>query len=137
MALVKPVIVKGVQLVNVAGSALARAPFTAGDILGKKLIDTLNLLRADVNDAFGILSTGETSPEYFEDLTLDATGKPFGVVHNLKRRVRWVLVDWTPATTGQGALVERHNDATVADLSSDTKLVLRSYRAGTATIRVW
>lgn len=132
MSLKTPSILKATgAIIQVKGSESGRGAFTAADLVGTKLLDALNLLRKDVGDAMVPLSTGETAPIYFEDVRVDATGAPFKLAHNLKRRVRWLIVDWVPSTTGQPPQVERSPDST------DLVLVLRSYRAGSITVRVW
>lgn len=64
----------------------------------------------------------------FEDRAFDATGTTkYRLPHGLGGRVRWWVVDWQGAA---GPQLARHDD------SDDTALVLVSYVAGTATIRV-
>lgn len=65
----------------------------------------------------------------FEDVTVDATGTTtYTLRHGLNGRVRFWVVDWS--STSAGAALARH-----ADTDANT-LVLVSYVAGTATIRV-
>lgn len=65
----------------------------------------------------------------FEDRTLDATGTTkHSFEHKLGKRVRWFVVDWSGS--GGGAELSKDSSSTL-----DT-LVLVSYRAGVATIRI-
>lgn len=67
----------------------------------------------------------------FEDVAVDATATTkYRLPHKFGGRVRWWVVDWTPAVTGDVAAIGKH-----ADTDSNT-LVLVSGNAGTATIRV-
>jgi len=132
MALKTPSILKATgDIIQVPGTETGRGAFTAADLLGTKLLDALNLLRKDLGDVMVPLSTGETAPIYFEDIVVDAAGTPFKLAHNLRRRVRWLVVDWMPGITGQEPQLERSPDST------ETILVLRSYHAGSVTLRVW
>ncbi len=65
----------------------------------------------------------------FEDRAVDATGTTkYRFPHTFGGRVRWSVVGWKSASAGP-QLVE-HSD------TSSTMLVLVSYVAGTATVRV-
>ena len=68
----------------------------------------------------------------FEDVAVPATGAtaPVSLQHGLAGRVRWWVVDWVCATNV--APILRKDDT---NTTSDT-LVLLSYVAGTATVRV-
>lgn len=64
----------------------------------------------------------------FEDKAVDATGTTaYTLPHNFGGRVRWWVVDWSGSA---GPQLAKSSDTT------DRSLVLVSYVAGTATIRV-
>ncbi len=64
----------------------------------------------------------------FEDRVFDATGTTkYRLEHRFRGRVRWWVVDWLGTVA---PVLSRHADST-----SDV-LVLVSYAAGTATIRI-
>jgi hypothetical protein len=65
----------------------------------------------------------------YEDVPCLTAGAAIQLQHNFKGRVRWWIVDWT--STGTAAPVLKRNTTTTADT-----LVLLSYVAGTATIRI-
>ncbi len=66
----------------------------------------------------------------FEDVVVSTAGASVPLQHNLNGRVRWSVVDWECATNVAPIL---RKDATNTTAST---LVLLSYVAGTATIRV-
>ncbi len=66
----------------------------------------------------------------FEDVAVSTAGATVTLQHNLKGRVRWWLAGWQSSGTTAPILKE----STTA--TTDSTLVLMSYVAGTATIRV-
>ncbi len=65
----------------------------------------------------------------FEDLVCDGSGAALTLQHNFGGRVRQWVVDWTSGSAASPILIRGvETDA--------NKLVLYSYQAGTATIRV-
>ncbi len=137
MAINRPTIVDVNGNVSTVPYSDGGRPALSGIDIGANLLGTLNLIVTTQNQQSQALSTGETDPTYFQDVKVDSLGTPFSLVHNKGRRVRYQVVDCMPTTTGQPPQLERHGDATLAPLSTDNTLVLRSYRAGTMTIRVW
>lgn len=126
-----PTIFRGSRLIAMTATN-ARAAFAAADIAGTKLLDAMNLLRKDVNESIGALSTGEVSPIYFEDVTFSSDSTTRVVLrHGLGRRVRWSIVDWQNDTFSSPSV---WRDASQTD--NDT-LVLQTGSDGVATIRVW
>ncbi len=65
----------------------------------------------------------------YEDVPCDGAGGAITLQHNLTGRVRWWVVDWTSSGAVSPTLI------TGVETDSAT-LVLYSYAAGTATIRV-
>lgn len=65
----------------------------------------------------------------FEDLAVSTGGAQVRLAHGLGARVRWWIVDWS--SSGTAAPVLRKS----SDSDEDT-LILESYVAGTATVRV-
>ena len=66
----------------------------------------------------------------FEDVAVSTAGATVTLQHGLAGRVRWWVVDWVCATNV--APILRKDDTN----TTDSTLVLLSYVAGTATIRV-
>lgn len=66
----------------------------------------------------------------YEDVSVSTSGATVRLQHNFSGRVRWRVVDWTDAATGAPDL---RKDTTNTDANT---LVLKSYVAGTVTIRV-
>lgn len=64
----------------------------------------------------------------FEDWAVTA-GTAFDLEHRIGGRVRWWVVDWVPAATGDVAIFER-------TAATDTTLTLLPQNTGTVTIRV-
>lgn len=72
----------------------------------------------------------------FEDVAAGMGGTKLYIRHNLGRFVRWRVVDWAgSATTAGPSLVCDRLDATPE--TTPNVLALRSYVAGTVTIRVY
>lgn len=65
----------------------------------------------------------------FEDVAVSTAGATVSLQHNFAGRVRWYLVGWS--STGTQAPILKEAAATTA-----STLVLASYVAGTATLRV-
>ena len=66
----------------------------------------------------------------FEDVAVSTAGAPVSLQHGMAGRVRWWVVDWVCATNV--APILRKDDTN----TTDSTLVLLSYVAGTAVIRV-
>ena len=66
----------------------------------------------------------------FEDVAVSTAGALVTLQHNMRGRVRWWVVDWVCATN-VAPILRKSTTATTSDT-----LVLLSYVAGTATIRV-
>ena len=66
----------------------------------------------------------------FEDVPVSTAGATVSLEHDMGGRVRWHLVGWRSPGTSAPILKEE------TDLTTDRTLVLMSYVAGTATIRV-
>lgn len=65
----------------------------------------------------------------FEDLACDGAGAALTLQHNFAGRVRWWVTDWTSGSSACPILIRG------TETTADT-LVLYSYQAGTATLRV-
>ncbi len=66
----------------------------------------------------------------FEDVAVSTAGASVTLQHNFAGRVRWYLVGWQSSGTDAPILKEDTTNTT------ENTLVLKSYVAGTATIRV-
>lgn len=93
----------------------------------KKLSEFLTKLRSSVSD---LLRRWNPDRIDFEDMTVSTSGATVTLPHKFGGRVRWWLVGWRSSGTSAPILKE---DTTATD---DNTLVLLSYVAGTATIRV-
>lgn len=96
------------------------------------LAEPANLARA-LNDHEGSIAALQRRRSAtftdFEDIPLGTLGETVALNHGYGSRVRWWLVDWESAGT-TAPIVKR--DST----TDESTLVLASYVAGTATIRV-
>ncbi len=72
----------------------------------------------------------------FEDQACSTAGTALRLEHHFGRRVEWQVTRWTRTTPGGTHGLEERLTAGVAD-SDDNTLVLASYVAGIATIRVF
>lgn len=66
----------------------------------------------------------------YEDVATGAAGALLKLPHNFGARVRWHVVDWASTAGGAAPVLEK---STTTD---DDTLVLASYVAGTASIRI-
>lgn len=110
------------------GKAPARAVFTAEDAKDpEKVARLISGLLDDVAEL-----RRRYAPRWvdFEDVAVDALGTTFSLEHGFGGRVRWWVSGWqTSGATGPD--IREDTSATTA-----TAIALKSYNAGTATIRV-
>ena len=69
----------------------------------------------------------------YEDVPVSTAGALVPLQHNFGGRVRWWLVGWSSAGTSAPILRE---SSLAGSLSTTSTLILQSYVAGTATIRI-
>lgn len=110
-----------------AGTATTDATFTRQDVESP---DKLARAIQNLQRAVSLLTRNAPAEAVdFEDVAVAASGGVVRLRHGLRGRVRWYVVGWSTSGTS----------APVLKLSADTtedELVLLSYVAGTASIRV-
>lgn len=98
---------------------------TAEDVKDpEKLARTVQELRASA------LGEAERKELTFHDVSVSTAGALVKLPHNFGGRVHWSLVDWASTVGGAAPILEK---STTTD---DNTLVLASYVAGTASIRI-
>jgi hypothetical protein len=106
----------------------AREVLTEADVQDAAKLTRL-LVRL-LSDVAGLLRRANPSRIDFEDFPVSTAGAAVQLQHNMRGRVRWWIVGWQSSGTAAPVLKE---DTTATDANT---LVLLSYVAGTATVRV-
>lgn len=99
-----------------------------------KLSETLTRINATANELSAKSDADDSI--VFQDVPLPALGNTITLNHGLNRRVMWEVVDWTDPPTGALPSTPPGLVRSALDTTANT-LVLRSYVAGVASIRVF
>ncbi len=110
------------------GRADAEEVITEDDV--KEPAKVTRLLSRILSNIAALKRVSAPSRFDFEDVAVSTSGASVTLQHNINGRVRWWVVDWECVTNAAPIL---RKDATNTTAST---LVLLSYVAGTATIRV-
>lgn len=118
-------------LKRVAKSIMRRESLQAGELGSLEALG--RVVRALANRVTSLEDSSDVGFTEFE-VTCGTSGATVALVHNYRTTVRWYVVDWRSTavfpTLPSGHSLTRHTTTT------DNELVLASYSAGVAVIRV-